>query len=360
MKTSYVKDVKKLAVLRANELGDYIAVIPALQALKSAYPEAELVFLTKPWTKDYLRQRPGPVDRVVTVPVSRGVRIETDRQQSTPELMDFFEHMQQERFDVAIQLHGGGRYSNSFINNMGARLTVGSRTPDAEQLDRSIPYMLFQNEVLRYLEIVSLIGVPPVSMAPVISVLDSDYRDTKKQLGGLKPPYVVLHPGASDPLRRWDPGNFALVGDQLAEKGFNIVITGTNSEKKLIESVVSRMKATPVNACGALTLNGLTGLLAHASLLISNDTGPLHLGQAVGTKTIGIFWAFNLINWGPTRSYGNYLAVSWITHCPVCGKHLISNYNKRMSFPVCEHDFSLTAQVQPQEVFFYASELLGR
>src|SRR4051794_40159516 len=122
--------IKKIAVLRANALGDYIFVLPALQALRETFPAAEITLLGRAWHKEYLESRPGPVDHVVVVPLYPGI---SEREGYVPEheeLNLFFNKMQSEHFDIAFQLHGGGRNSNPFLLRLGAKLTVGLRTPD--------------------------------------------------------------------------------------------------------------------------------------------------------------------------------------------------------------------------------------
>jgi ADP-heptose:LPS heptosyltransferase len=66
-----VPGVRRIAVLRANALGDFIFALPALEALRAAYPQAEIVLLAKKWHATFLQGRPGPVDRVVVVPLTR-------------------------------------------------------------------------------------------------------------------------------------------------------------------------------------------------------------------------------------------------------------------------------------------------
>jgi hypothetical protein len=101
-----VKDVRKLAVLRANALGDYLVSLPAILALRAAYPAAEMVLLGAGWHAGLLAGRPGPVDRCLAVPPTAGVR--DDRPPSPPATVDrFFARMRAERFDLAVQLQGG-------------------------------------------------------------------------------------------------------------------------------------------------------------------------------------------------------------------------------------------------------------
>src|SRR5919109_5082980 len=163
-------DVRKIAVLRVNRLGDFIVAVPALEALRAAYPGAEIVLLAKDWHAAFLAGRPGPVDRVVVVPPARGVGENNDFAEDPGRLERFFDAIARERFDLAIQIHGGGRYSNPFLLRLGARLTVGLKTPDAAPLDRWVPYIYFQPEIVRHLEVVALAGARPVTLEPRLAV----------------------------------------------------------------------------------------------------------------------------------------------------------------------------------------------
>src|SRR3712207_2099901 len=88
--------------------------------------------------------------------------------------------MVEEKFYLAIQMHGGGRYSNPFVQRLGARLTIGLKTPDAEPLDRWVPYVYFQREILRYLEIVSLVGATIRTLEPKVLVTEEDLKEAEQ------------------------------------------------------------------------------------------------------------------------------------------------------------------------------------
>jgi ADP-heptose:LPS heptosyltransferase len=343
-------NIHKIAVLRANALGDFIFALPALTALRSTYPKAEIVLLAREWHHQFLCQRPSPVDRVVVIPAG-GIGSELQEKQDPVELKAFFEAMQQEQFDLAIQMHGGGRNSNPFTLSLGASMTIGLRTPDAPPLDRWVPYIYYQPEVLRYLEVVSLVGATTTFLEPCISVKEDDRAESQKVVPQTNQPLVALHPGATDPRRRWSEAKFAAVGDALAQAGAQIVITGTMAERKLGEAVISSMKSKAQDLCGALSLNGLAGLLSRCRLVVSNDTGPLHLAMAVGTPTVGIYWCGNLITAGPMTRSLHRPAISWRLNCPICGLDCTRN--------TCAHTASFVDDVSPQEVIDSSLNLLA-
>jgi len=353
--------ITRIAVLRANAIGDYLFAVPALAALRAAYPGAEIVLLGADWHAGFLAGRPGPVDRVVPVPPSRGIREPPAGEMEDPALLDaFFKAMQEERFDLAVQLHGGGRWSNPFLRRLGARWTVGLSTRDAEPLDREVRYAFYQPEVVRFLEVVALVGAEPVGLEPRITLLDRDRAEATAALAGLDGPVVALHPGARDGRRRWPAEHFAAVGDGLAGRGARLVVTGAAAERAVVAEVIERMRQPAAPLVDAVSIGGLAALYAGCAVLVSNDTGPRHLAAAVGAASVGIYWCGNLVNYGPLTRGRQRVHVSWTVHCPVCGApatepELPAPHRGRR----CEHDESFVASVDPGAVLADAAELLG-
>ncbi|GAB4200226.1 MAG: glycosyltransferase family 9 protein [Roseiflexaceae bacterium] len=349
-----VPDVRRIAVLRANALGDFLFALPALEALHAAYPEAEIVLLARQWHADFLNDRPGPVDRVVVLPPIAGVSerpgAATGDDQAAQE--EFFAAMRRERFDLALQMHGGGRSSNPVVLGLGARFTAGSRTPDAAVLDRWLPYVLYQPEIMRYLEIAALVGAPPVVLEPRLFVTQRDHAEANAALAEDRPPLVVLHPGAGDGRRQWSPECFAAVGDALAGAGYRVALTGTPPERPIVEQVLGAMRAEAHDLCDRLSLGGLAGLFARCALLVSNDTGPLHLAAAVGAPTVGIYWCGNQITYGHLTRARHRPLLSWRLDCPVCGRNCMRD--------TCDHQASFVADVPLDDVLAAAHELLSR
>ncbi|HWO93188.1 MAG TPA: glycosyltransferase family 9 protein [Dehalococcoidia bacterium] len=344
--------VRKIAVLRANGIGDFVFALPALESLRCAYPESEITLLGAEWHRDFLAGRPGPIDRVVVVPRVPGVRGTPDDSDDDATVSAFFEEMRAEQFDLAVQLHGGGRNSNPLILRLGARLTVGMQTPDAPPLDRSLPYCYWQPEVSRYLEVVRLAAARPVAIEPSIAVTQRDLDESMEVVPSDERKIVVLHPGASDPRRRWPASKFGYVASRIAQLGARVMIVGGDSEIDLAEAVVASSNVPVQSLAGSLTLQQLTGLLARSALVIGNDSGPVHLAEALGTPTVGIYWCGNVVNGGPMMREWHRVAISWRLHCPACGTHTISD--------TCQHQQSFVADVPVEDVLAPAFELLDR
>jgi ADP-heptose:LPS heptosyltransferase len=337
----------KIGVFRPNALGDFIFVLPALQALKETYPEAELVYLGQDWHKKFLVQGRCVVDRVRVIHRVMG---------SKEENADFLQHMREEKFDVMIQVYGGGKWSNPMVSAMGARITVGLCDLGVLPLDISVPYLYYHNEYMRNLMVVKRIGAMAMTIEPKVLLVD---HDDEVPLA-LEKDVAVIHPGASDLRRRWPPERFATVGDWLVKQGFMVVVTGTQAEKELVDKVIQSMREARVNACGKLTLAHLTGLLAHARVLISNDTGPYHLAYALGTPVVGIFWGPNLINSSPLdKSLARTLS-SWQMECRLCGFDMVEA-EKPLSTRnnTCDHAVSFVDKVGVEEVIGEIKQLFS-
>jgi ADP-heptose:LPS heptosyltransferase len=346
-----VENVRRIAVLRAGGIGDFVFTLPALYALRVAYPEAEITLLGEVWHEKFLSKRPGPPDRAIAVPPSTGVNgPDTGVDEDEEQLERFFARMRKERFDLALQMHGGGGYSNPFVRKLGARLTAGARAPGAPPLDRSIPYVYYQSEYMRHLEVAGLVGASAVDLQPRIRVTEGDLSEARQVAPENDVPLVVVHPSAGDERRRWPPEKFAALGDALAETGTRVAVVGVKEDRALISEVVDTLNHEALNLCGRLSLGGLAGLLSRCAVAVSNDSGPLHLAMAVGAATVGIFWGPNFINANPPLRTWHRPALSWRPDCPVCGDTLFDD--------ICEHRASIVADIPVEEVVSYTLEFL--
>lgn len=345
-----LSDVRKIAVLRPNAVGDFVFALPCLHALREAYPDACITYVGRQWHADFLQGRPGPIDEIVVVPPCPGIGFPPEADIAPEPARRFVEAMRESAYDLALQIYGGGRYSNPFILQFGARLTVGMKAPDAAPLDRWVSYGALQNRRLQMLEVAALAGADTVRLGQELQVTESDRQEAARVVGDdTGRPLVMLQPGASDIRRRWPAERFATVGDALAGAGARVVIHGGKEESAVVREVLERMKHPAIDLNGTLSLSGLCGLLEKTALLVSNDTGPLHLALAIGTPCVGIYWLTNVLESAPLRQDRHRAAMSLRVHCPVCGEE---NLKTR-----CEHDLSFVDGVSVEEAISLAMEL---
>jgi ADP-heptose:LPS heptosyltransferase len=346
-----LEGIDKIAVLGPNSVGDFVFTLPALHALKRAYPGAELTLVGQAWHARFLHGRPGPVDRVLELPPVPGVGLPPDAHADPAPIRRFVEAMRDERFDIAVQMFGGGRYSNPLVAQFGARLSVGARADDAPPLDRWVSFAEPSNRRLALLEVAALAGANVPLPQRELAVTAADRSEAARVLPCAPAQRLaILQPGATDARRRWPAASFAAVGDALARDGVLVAVNGTEAEAPLVRAVVAAMQQPALDLSGRLSLRGLCGLIERAALVISNDTGPLHLALAIGTPCVGIFWLTNLINAIPLRQAMLRAALSVRVHCPVCG---VENLHTR-----CPHDASFVAEVAVDAVTSMATSLL--
>jgi ADP-heptose:LPS heptosyltransferase len=344
--------VRRVGVLRGGGLGDLVFAVPALRALAAHFPAAEIVVIGHRWQSDVVGKPRGPVDEVIDLP--RPVVEWLAGGAVPPELDDLIGQLEG-RFDLVVQLHGGGARSNLLISRLGAARTIGLRADGAPPLDATVPYRYWQSEVMRDLEVVGLVGAEPVEIEPRLAPAAIDVVDAQRVLrhvagvqGGSER-VVVLAPGATDLRRVWPPECFGEVARALADDGRRVVVVGTPPERRLADAIVAVAPDT-VDLVGRLTLPELAGLLCDAALIVANDSGPLHLAAAVGTPAVGLFWCGNLINAGRAFRARYHPLLSWRLDCPVCGANTMTDR--------CAHEASFVADIKTETVIDAARQVI--
>jgi len=346
-----IPGVERIAVLRAGGLGDFVFALPALESLRAAYPAAEITLLTGPRHHELLEKRPGPWDIVEVVPPYPGVRDEEDPGESAEA---FLQRMRDRRFDLAVQMHGGGRHSNHLIRGLGAGTTVGCRTVDALPLDIELPHIYRHSEAIRWLELIALVGGRFRSPSPRLAATAEDIAAAHEVLPPttVTGPLVTLHPGAGSPRRRWPVAEFARLADDLTRAGARVVLVGGPEDSQLTGAVCHEMDEAAVDLGGRVSLSALVGLFARASLHVGNDSGPAHIARAVAPSTLTLVWGPNMITAGPIGPADHHRAVlGWAVNCPDCGVLVVDH--------ACPHESSIVADIELDEVRSNALELLG-
>jgi len=359
-------DVREIAVLRGGGLGDLVFALPAIEALAAAYPDARVTLLGSPVHRALLADRPSGVDEIDVLPVVPGVGDSSGTEVDDAATEEFVARHRAHGYDLAVQVHGGGRNSNPFLLRLGARHTIGTRTPDAIPLERTIPYVYYQHEVLRALEVVALAGAAS-SGRPVLTPTSAELERGAQLVrggssGGDGRPVVAIHPGASDPRRRWSADRFGRLAARLAHHGVRVVVVGEGDDVALADQITTvarahepRRASLVSSLAGRLDLSDLVGVLASVDAFVGNDSGPRHVAEAIGTATSGVFWFGNVINAGALGRTSHRVAMAFSTTCPVCGVDITQ---VGWTAERCEHDASVVDAVGLDEVWENTREVL--
>ena len=293
------KPIQKIAVFRALQLGDMLCAIPAMRALRKAFPHARIVLAGLPWTRTLTERFPNYFDAVVHFPGYPGL---PEQPVDPPAVVAFLRTMQEEEFDLALQMQGNGTIVNPMVSLWGAKFTAGfcipnDYCPDPELFLR---YPEGISEIERHLQLMQHIGIPSQGTHLEFPLTIRDEADLESlKLKVTEKKYVCIHPGSRGAWRQWPPEYFAALGDYCIENGFALIITGTRDEADITGSVIHYMQHTPIDATGKTSLGAIGVLIKKAFALISNCTGVSHMASAFKTPSIVISMDGEPERWAP-------------------------------------------------------------
>ncbi len=295
-----LRSMRNIGVFRALQLGDMLCVVPALRALRRAAPHARIMLVGLPWAAGFALRFSCYIDAYMRFPGFPGLP------EQTPALADipaFIGAMQEQRFDLMLQMHGSGGLSNPLTATFGAACHAGfyldgAFCPDPRHFMR---WEERQHEILRNLQLLEFLGAPAHGEHLEFPLQEADFHALRRNCADLPAAgaYVCIHPGARLPSRRWRPARFAGVADGLRECGLEIILTGTAEESSLACEVQRAMRGPAINVCGKTGLGDFAALVAGARLVVCNDTGISHVAAALGTPSVVVCCGADPQRWAP-------------------------------------------------------------
>jgi heptosyltransferase I len=296
--TISIPDYRRILIIKPSSLGDIIHALPTLAALRDRFPSAHIAWLVKRQWSGVLERVDG-LDRIW--PIEPGLK----------GWLHIVPSLKAESFDLVIDLQGlfrsgamawltgcptrigfaNGREGSPFLYTQ----TVPVPTPDMHAVDR-------------YLLVAASLGAAPKGFPEFRMSLASTDRERVAQLlksVGLAPgaPWIAMHVSARWDTKRWPPEHFAAVADALQEKRLAAVaLIGGLDDRAVTQAVLSRMQTTPIDLTGQTSPELLPALLASASLLLTNDSGPMHIAAAMGTPVVALFGPTSPTRTGPYGS----------------------------------------------------------
>jgi ADP-heptose:LPS heptosyltransferase len=292
-------EVKKIAVFRALQLGDMLCVIPALRALQHAYPEAEITLLGLPWAKSLVDRFRGYIHSFKHFPGYPGL---PEQKTDAKAFSKFLSEIQDEEFDLVLQMQGNGSIVNPMVELFGAKFTAGFCLQDDYCPDENLflRYPTGIHEIERHLALVNYLGIESRGTQLEFPLYKKDYEEFE----ALKFPvqfqqYVCVHPGSRGAWRQWPPKYFAALANYCSDHGMGVVLTGTKDELKIVDEVKRHLHEEPFIAAGKTSLGAAGVLIKNACLLISNCTGVSHMAAAFQTPSIVISMDGEPERWAP-------------------------------------------------------------
>jgi len=341
-----------LVVLTAG-IGDLILASKSIRAIRNGFPDAEIHLLTNTEAAP-IAQNYNYLDHVWAFPIR-------EMRKSKWYIFDIMKLMLQLRkikFAMAVNLFEVGSWLGAikmgFIfllltarakighNNKGFGLFLTERVPPEKFQSR--------HRVDAMMDIALLAGARP-DVNGIDVFWDKRCEKEWSYLFEIKRPHfneiiVGLNPGGDRENRRWNPENFAIVGDKII-KEFNakIILLGGPGEENIAQQIEKKMRNGVVNLAGKLDLNELTYIISKFNLLVTNDSGPMHIAAGVRTPLVAIFGPQNPAIVGPYTSEKLYAVLYKEVNCRPCNK-------KRCARPIC------LDLITPDEVYEKCAELL--
>ena len=256
-------------VLRALGLGDLLVAVPALRALRRAYPGHRVVLAAPAWL-GALVPLTGAVDTLLPV---------TDLGSPLPPVAG--------SVDVAVNLHGAGPQSHALLDAFAPRERIGHAAPGWDG-----PVWVDEtDERRRWVDVLRHHGLPGDP---------SDVGLEHPAVPSPAPGAVVVHVGAAYGSRSWPADRFAAVARELTARGRTVVLTGSAAERERATAIgTAAGLPASANLAGRTGLAELAALVADAALVVTVDTGAAHLATAYATPSVVLFGPATVERWGP-------------------------------------------------------------
>jgi len=347
---------RHLLCVRLDAMGDVLMTAPALRALREGTPERRVTLLTSPSGAEAAALIPA-VDEVI---VYEAPWMKTPALRTRPGVdLAMVDQLARGKFDAAVifTVYSQNPLPSAlfcYLAGIPLRLAHCRENPYhllTDWVAEPEPLTCLRHEVRRQLDLVSTVGCRLDDERISIAVPERarDRMDAWLGARGLDAtcPWVVIHPGSTAPSRRYPPESFSVVARRLVrDHGLPVVFTGGLAEVETIEQIRLGMGDAPsLSAAGELNLGELAALIARARLLVSNNTGPVHVAAAVGTPLVDLYALTNPQHtpWGIPHRVLNHDVT-----CKYCYKSVC---------PEGHHD--CLRLVRPDQVVGASVELLG-
>ncbi|MBW3632237.1 MAG: glycosyltransferase family 9 protein [Chloroflexi bacterium] len=347
------QEARRVLAVRLDNLGDVLVTTPAIHAIRESLPEASVTLLASPIGAQAGRLNPD-VDEVIVhsapwmdpwnrLPLdpARESRAIARLSEGSYDAAVIFTSFRQSPLPAAYMCYLAGiplRLAAS-IDGPGSLLTTRHRHPER-----------MMHEVERGLDLVAAVGIQASDDRLVLKVPDSAREEINRFVTCARP-LIVVHPGCSMPARTYPWEMYVDVIDTLVrDLEARVVVTGADDERPLVDTILAHVdpwtRANVVTAAGSLAFPAFCALIEAADLVVTNNTGPMHMSAALGTPVVALFALTNPPEqWGPWRVPHRML---WHeVPCRLC-------YSR-----VCPTTHACLREVHPRDVVQAAAELLA-
>lgn len=293
-------EIRKILVRAANWIGDAVMTLPALQAIRLAFPERHICILTKPWVADLYCECPW-VNQVILYE-SPG------RHEGFLGKWRLSQELKREKFDLAILFQNA--FEAALISYLAGIPRRGGYNTDARGI--LLTHAVKVNgevkkghQVGYYREMVKGLGIQNVPSIPILEASFGQKEEARRILRSLgldeEERFVGFGPGAAyGPAKQWFPERFAVLADRFSQNwGTRILIFGSRADQATASLMAQNAKFPLIDLTGKTTLRQAIGLIARCRLFVTNDSGLMHVAAALGIPVVAIFGSTDPVRTGP-------------------------------------------------------------
>ncbi|MFH1848396.1 MAG: glycosyltransferase family 9 protein [Candidatus Omnitrophota bacterium] len=289
--------MKNILVVRTDRIGETLLSTPVAAALKDEFPSGRVSMMVNPVARELIEGQPS-IDKVVVYkPDAKRVKEIMALRKAFKGHDAVFVLNPRKEFHAAAFL-AGIPIRVGYDRKWGALLTHRAEDRKHEAKKHEVEYNL---------DLLKQIGITPKRSTPFIAVNDRDEEEVGNMLRALdvseKDLLVAMHPETSNYLKRWPREYFARLSQLLIESDIKVVMVSGSEESEFTQSTAFVLKNKPVDLSGKLKLKQLAALLKRCKVLVSSDSGPVHIASAVGTTVCALFGrqdkGSNPVRWGP-------------------------------------------------------------
>jgi ADP-heptose:LPS heptosyltransferase len=289
----------RVCIIKPSSLGDVVHALPILAALRGRWPSSHLAWVVNRPFQEILRGHPDLDELIVHDRVGGGID-----PLGIGSAACLFWRLKRGQFDLTIDLQGLLR-SALMAAATQAKVRVGMA--DAREgarwfyTDWVDAPRLEVHAVERVRRVTRVLGADISEPRFHLPIGEPHHRWARETLAGVPSPRVVLNLGARWPTKRWPPEHYAEIGRRAtAEYGAGLIAVGSAVDRPLVAELVRRSEPGSVlDLCGRTSLLQLAAVAVESDLMLSNDTGPLHLAAAAGARVIGIYTCTSPLLTGP-------------------------------------------------------------
>ncbi len=316
----------RILIVKLSSLGDVIQTLPVLSPLREKYPQAHITWLVEEETAELLMDHPL-IDHVLIFRKNSWLRALANHRkwmQAFRDASDFIQNLRSVSYDLVIDFQGLLK-SGMLVGVCRGKRKVGF-SPAREKshifLKEKVPYpQSALYAVDRYLHLIESLGCSCASPDFCISIRQHHRNNVLRFFNNnrINPDHAIaiLHPGTRWKTKLWGEEKWAALGDLLHERdGVQVIFTGSQADTSLVRKITEGMKFPGINTAGKWGLKELAFLQTQADIVVTPDSGPMHLAAAMGTPVVALFGPTDEARTGP---YGNiHRVVAASVECRPC------------------------------------------